>query len=46
MLMFSASQDELKELSFVCENYLIHKTERTYETLKIYKSITNSLGEK
>lgn len=46
MLMFSLTDDALKELSFVCENYLIHKTERTYETLKIYKSIINSLGEK
>lgn len=34
------------ELSFVCENYLIHKTERTYETLKIYKSILSTIGEK
>lgn len=41
MLMFSLSDDKLKELAFVCENYLIHKTERSYETLKIYKSIIN-----
>lgn len=46
MLMFSLSDDGMKELSFICENYLIHKTERTYETLKIYKSIINSIGEK
>ncbi|MBQ8758929.1 MAG: DNA repair protein RecO, partial [Clostridia bacterium] len=46
MLMFGISDENLRELSFVCENYLIHKTERTYETLKIYKSIISSLGEK
>ena len=46
MLMFSISDDNMKELSFICENYLIHKTERTYETLKIYKSIINTIGEK
>ena len=39
--------DEIKEdFAFLCENYLIHKTERTYETLRIYKSILGSLGEK
>ena len=46
MLMFEISDTELSELSFICENYLIHKTERSFETLKIYKSIINSIGEK
>ncbi len=46
MLSFNLAEDQIRELSFVCENYLIHKTERTYETLKIYKSIINSIGEK
>ena len=46
LLMFSLDDDELNELSFVCENYLIHKTERNYETLKIYKSILNLIGVK
>lgn len=32
------------EFAFICENYLLHKTERTFETLKIYKSIVNSLN--
>ena len=46
MLMFDISDADIPELCFLCENYLIHKTERTYETLKIYKSIVNSIGEK
>ena len=46
MLMFSIGDEDLRELSFICENYLIHKTERAFETLKIYKSIINSIGEK
>lgn len=46
MLIYNISDSDIKELSFICENYLIHKTEKTYETLKIYKSILNSLGEK
>ena len=45
-LSFKADEDMAGEFAFVCENYLIHKTERTYETLRIYKSIINSLGEK
>ena len=45
-LSFKLDEALANEFSFVCENYLIHKTERTYETLKIYKSILNSLGEK
>ncbi len=32
------------EFAFLCENYLIHKVERSFETLKIYKSIVNSLS--
>ena len=42
-LSFTISHELSFEFSFACENYLIHKTERTYETLKIYKSIINSL---
>ena len=45
-LSFKIDDSLSYEFSFVCEKYLIHKTERTYETLKIYKSILNSLGEK
>ena len=45
-LSFKLTEESAPEFSFACENYLIHKTERTYETLKIYKSIINSLGEK
>lgn len=45
-LSFRYSEEIREDFSFLCENYLIHKTERTYETLKIYKSIINSLGEK
>ena len=46
MLSFNIENELLSELCFICENYLIHKTERSYETLKIYKSIISSLGEK
>lgn len=45
-LSFSLDESNSAEFSFVCENYLLHKTERSYETLKIYKSIINSIGEK
>lgn len=45
-LSFSLDETNSAEFSFICENYLLHKTERSYETLKIYKSIINSLGEK
>ncbi len=45
-LSFSLDESAGAEFSFVCENYLMHKTERSYETLKIYKSIINSIGEK
>lgn len=45
-LSFNIDSSYGTEFSFICENYLIHKTERNYETLKIYKSIINSLGEK
>ena len=45
-LAFKIDDSHSYDFSFICENYLIHKTERTYETLKIYKSILNSLGEK
>ena len=43
-LSFKIDKSYAGELSFICENYLINKTERTYETLKIYKSIVNSLN--
>lgn len=42
-LSFKIHEDLANELSFICESYLINKTERTYETLKIYKAIVNSL---
>ena len=45
-LSFTIDDSYSSEFTFICENYLIHKTERSYETLKIYKSILNSLGEK
>lgn len=45
-LSFKFDESIMSEFAFVCENYLIHKTERNYETLKIYKSILNSIGEK
>ena len=45
-LSFKLADEFSHEFSFACENYLIHKTERSYETLRIYKSILNSLGEK
>jgi len=45
-LSFTLDESDSAEFSFVCENYLMHKTERSYETLKIYKSIINSIGEK
>ncbi len=44
ILSFDLDVSFTGEFAFVCENYLIHKTERTYETLKIYKSIVNSLN--
>ena len=45
-LSFTIDDSYSAEFSFICENYLIYKTEKNYETLKIYKSILNSLGEK
>ncbi len=45
-LSFTLDESDSAEFSFICENYLMHKTERSYETLKIYKSIVNSIGEK
>lgn len=45
-LSYKLEESYAAELSFVCENYLLHKTERPYETLRIYKSIISSLGEK
>lgn len=44
ILSFRLDDSLAPEFSFACENYLIHKTERTFETLKIYKNITNSLN--
>lgn len=44
-LSFNIDKGFGAEFSFVCENYLLHKTERSFETLRIYKSIMNSLGE-
>ena len=46
LLSFSVSDEIKGEFSFICENYLIHKTERSFETLKIYKSIISSLDIK
>ncbi len=43
-LSFKLDASAAGEFSFICENYLLHKTERTYETLRIYKSVTNSLN--
>ncbi len=43
-LSFKIDESFSNELSFICENYIINKTERTYDTLKIYKSIVNSLN--
>ena len=45
-LSFKLSEALCGEFAFVCENYLIHNTERNYETLRIYKSIISSLGVK
>lgn len=45
LLSFNIDPSYALEFSFLCENYLIHKTERTYKTLKVYKSVVNSLGE-
>ena len=45
-LSFTMDDSYSAEFSFICENYLLHKTEKNYDTLKIYKSILNSLGEK
>lgn len=42
-ISFKYQNLDIAEFSFVCENYLIHKTERSYDTLRIYKSIVNSL---
>jgi len=44
LLSFKLDNSLEKEFSFVCANYLIYKTERNYETIKIYKSIVNSLN--
>ncbi len=32
------------EFNFLCENYLIHKLEHSFETLRIYKSIAGTLN--
>lgn len=45
LLSFTIDPSYSLEFSFLCENYLIHKTERTFKTLKVYKSVSNSLGE-
>ena len=44
LLSFKLDDAFAPEFSFACENYLIHKTERTFETLKIYKNIVNTLN--
>lgn len=43
-LSFSLSPVLAPELSFLCEKYLIYKTERNYDALKIYHSISNSIN--
>lgn len=42
-LSFKLADALYHEFLFICENYVIHKTEHSYETLKVYKSILNSL---
>ncbi len=37
---FSLSGESLKCFSFVAEDYLLHKTERSFKTLDFYKTIT------
>jgi hypothetical protein len=34
-----------KELSVITEKYLLYRTERGFETLKIYKNMAKSIGE-
>lgn len=41
-LNFKLGEEFSKEFSFICENYLLYKTEKSFETLKIYKSVINS----
>ncbi len=43
-LLFKISDDSLLHLSLVCENYLLNQTERGYETLKIYKSLSKTFS--
>ncbi len=46
LLSTMPSEQYSSEFAFICENYLIHKIERSFETLKIYKSIISSLDGK
>ncbi len=45
-LSFRTSDDCLRELSVLCENYLIFQTERTFSTLKFYKDMFYTLNSK
>lgn len=44
-LSFRLDESLKGEFSFVTEKYLLYRTERSFETLKIYKNMVNSIGE-
>lgn len=44
-LSFRLDKSFLNELSLVTEKYLLYRTERGFETLKIYKNMAKSIGE-
>ncbi len=46
LVSFNLSQEYSEEFAFLCENYLINQTERNYQTLRIYKSMQNTLNYK
>ena len=43
LLSFGLGEQFKSDFAFICENYLLYQTERSYETLKIYKSMSNTL---
>ena len=43
-LFFNIDASLTADFNFFCERYILHKTERGFNTLKIYKDISNSLS--
>ncbi len=44
LVSFNLAQEFSEEFTFICENFLINQTERNYQTLRIYKSMQNTLN--